>query len=130
MLAVIVYLHSETQRFFVDVSFKFSNAPCRYTAYGNFAILLSLMQRVMGYLLTLPNFDFLRSFEHKRPITSKSKDVTYTIITLQEAKTLPDFIMSSVLLSKTDIGLNLFFDHNVRNGNSVTLRIGVALESS
>ena len=36
--------------------------------------------------------------------------------------------MSSLLLSKTYIGLKLFFAHNVRYGNSVTLRIGVALE--
>ena len=58
VLAVIVYLHSQTQRFFVDVSFKFSNDCCRYTAYGNFAILLFLMQCVMGYLLALQDFDF------------------------------------------------------------------------
>ena len=38
--------------------------------------------------------------------------------------------MSSLLLSKTDIGTELFsFAHNVRNGNSLTLRIGMALES-
>ena len=36
--------------------------------------------------------------------------------------------MSSLLLSKTDIGLKLFFDHNVRYGTSVTFRIWVALE--
>ena len=36
--------------------------------------------------------------------------------------------MSSILLSKTDIGLKLFFAHNVRYGNSVTFRIWVALE--
>ena len=35
-------LHSQSQRFFVGVSFKFSNNRCRYTAYGNFAILESL----------------------------------------------------------------------------------------
>ena len=58
VLAVIVYLHSQKQRFFVDVSFKFSNDLCRYTAYGNFAILLFLMQRVMDYLLALQDFDF------------------------------------------------------------------------
>ena len=38
-------------------------------------------------------------------------------------KTLPDFIMSFVLLSKTDICLKLVFAHNVRNGNYVTFRI-------
>ena len=36
--------------------------------------------------------------------------------------------MSSLLLSKTDIGLKLFFAHNVRYCNSVTFRILVALE--
>ena len=41
---------------------------------------------------------------------------------------LPDFIISSLLLSKTDIGFKLFFTHNVRYGNSVTFRILVALE--
>ena len=56
-LAVIVYLHSQAQRFFVDVSFKFSNDHGRYTAYGNFAILLFLMQRVKDYLLALKDFD-------------------------------------------------------------------------
>ena len=40
-----------------------------------------------------------------------------------------NFIMSFLLLSKTDIGLNPFFAHNVRYGNSVSFRIGVALES-
>ena len=42
----------------------------------------------------------------------------------------PEFIMSSFLLSKTNICLKLFFDHNVRYGNSVTFRVGVILESS
>ena len=45
-------------------------------------------------------------------------------------KKLTDFIMSSILLSKTDIYSKLFFDHNVRYGNSVTFRIGVVLEAS
>ena len=57
-LAVIVYLHSQTQRFFVDVSFRFSNDRCRYTAIGNFLILLFRMQRVMNYLFALQDFDF------------------------------------------------------------------------
>ena len=64
VLAIGVYLHSQSQRFFVDVSFKFSNNRYRYTAYGNCAILLSLMQCGTGHLLTLQNFDFLRSFGH------------------------------------------------------------------
>ena len=32
---------------------------------------------------------------------------------------LPDFILSSLLLSKMDVGLKLFFAHNDRYGNSV-----------
>ena len=58
IFGVIVYLNSQTQRFFVDVSFKFSKDRCRYKAYINFVILLLLMQRVMDYLLALQDFDF------------------------------------------------------------------------
>ena len=58
VLAVIVYLHPQTQRFVVDVNFKFSNDRCMYTAYGNVAIILFFMQRVMDYLLALQDFDF------------------------------------------------------------------------
>ena len=58
VLSIIVYLHSKSQRFFVNVSFKFSNNRCRYSVYGNFAILLSLMQRGTDHLVTLQNFDF------------------------------------------------------------------------
>ena len=58
VLAIVVYLHSQSQRFFVDVSFKFLVNRCGQTAYGNFAILLSLMQRVTGYLLTLKDLGF------------------------------------------------------------------------
>ena len=57
---------------------------------------------------------------------SKNRDVHDINVT--RGKTLPDFIMSSLLLSKTDIGLKLFFAHNVRYGNFVTFRIWVALE--
>ena len=42
---------------------------------------------------------------------------------------VPDFIVPFLLLLKTDIGLKLFYAHNVRHGNSVTFRIWVALES-
>ena len=59
-----VYLHSRSQRFFVDVSFKFSNDHCRCSAYGNFAILLSVMQLLTGYLLTPKDLDFRRFFAH------------------------------------------------------------------
>ena len=73
VLAIFVYLHSQSQLFFVDVSFEFSNDHCRCTAYGNFAILLSLMQHVTGYLLTPKDLDFRRFFGHKRPISKKIK---------------------------------------------------------
>ena len=121
-MAIFVYLHSQSQRFF-DASFKFSNDHCRCTAYGNFAILLFPMQRVTGYLLTPNDLDFRRFFRHKRPITPKNKDD----INVTRGKTLPDIIMSSLLLSKTDIGLkHFFFAHNVKYGNSVTFRIWVS----
>ena len=84
----------------------------------------------MGYPLTLQNLIFDVSLDINGRLRQKSKDVMYMIITLPEGKTLPDFIMSSFLLSKTDICSKLFFDHNVRYGNSVTFRIGVVLESS
>ena len=71
-----------------------------------------------GYLLTLQYFDFWHSFGHKRPITSKSKDVTVT-----KGKTLPDFIMSSVFTFALVLKLS-FFPQNVRYGNSVTFRNG------
>ena len=58
VLAVVVYLPTQSQRFFVDVSFKFSNNRCRYMTYDNFAIVLSPMQRVTGYLLTLQDLIF------------------------------------------------------------------------
>ena len=50
-------------------------------------------------------------------------------INVIRGKALPEFIMSSLLLSKMDIGLKLFFIHNVRYGKSVTFRIWMALES-
>ena len=57
----------------------------------------------------------------------KSKDVTYINVTRGE--TLPNFIMSFLLFSKTGVGLKLCFVYNVRYGNSVTFRIGVAYAS-
>ena len=44
--------------FLCDVSFRFSNDCCRYTAIGNFVILLFRMQRVMNCLFALQDFDF------------------------------------------------------------------------
>ena len=87
-LAVIVYLHSQTQRFFVDVSFRFSNDRCRYTAIGNFVILLFRMQRVMNYLFALQDFDFDVSLGISGQLRQNVKEIAYTIITLPEAKRL------------------------------------------
>ena len=98
------------------------------TACGNFAILLYLMQHVTGYLLTSKDLDFLSFFGHKRPITSKNKDVKYTILTLPESKC---FLILSCLpycFRKRILVYNFFFAHNVRYGNSVTFSIWVALE--
>ena len=43
-------------------------------------------------------------------------------------RTIGPLVMSSLFLSKTDVGFKNNFAHNVRYGNSATLRIGVALE--
>ena len=53
IFTIVLYLHFDLQRFFIDISSKFSNSLCWYTAYENFATLLSLMQRITGYLMTL-----------------------------------------------------------------------------
>ena len=67
--AIIVYLHSESERFFVAVSLKF-----RYRTCGHIAILLSRMQRVAGNLLTLKFLIYDVLFGNVWPITSNSKD--------------------------------------------------------
>ena len=51
-------------------------------------------------------------------------------INVTRGKTLPDLFMSSLLLSKTRVGLKHFFVNNLKYGNSVTLRIGDALSHS
>ena len=71
-----------------DAAIFCSNFPTIVVGIRHMAIsqLLFLMQRVMDYLLALQDFDFCRFFGHKRSITSKSKEVAHTIITLPEAK--------------------------------------------
>ena len=59
-------------------------------------------------------------------ITSKSKEVVYTIITLPEAKRFMFLSCLPFSFRKWVSVKNFFFDHNV---SSVTLRIGVASES-
>ena len=51
-------------------------------------MILSLMQRFMGYPLTLKKFDFDVSLDINGRLRQKSKDVMYMIITLPEAKSL------------------------------------------
>ena len=67
------------------------------------------MQRFMGYPLTLKKIDFDVSLDINGRLRHKIKDVMYMIITLPEAKSLLIFIMSSILLSETDICSKLFF---------------------
>ena len=98
------------------------------TTYGNFAILLYLMQHATGYLLT-PKMDFLHFFGNKQPITSKNKDVTNTILTLPDAKRCLILSCLPYCFRKRILILKFFFAHNhVRFGNSVTFKIRVALE--
>ena len=88
VLAVIVYLHSQKQRFFVDVSFKFSNDRCRYmyTAYGNFAILLFLMHLLWTICWHYKILIFEVSLDINGQLRQKVKEFAYTILTLPEAK--------------------------------------------
>ena len=68
------------------------------------------MQRLMDYLLALQDFlIFDVSLDINGQLHQKSKEVAYTIITLPEAKRFMFFIMSSLFLSKTGIGLKLLF---------------------
>ena len=99
-------------------------------ASGNFAIILSLMQRVMGFPLTLKKIDFDVSFDINGRLRQKCKDVMYMIITLPEAKSFLILSCPKFCFRKRKFVQNFFFDHNVRYGNSVTFRIGVVLEAS
>ena len=80
-LKVIVYEHSQTLRFFANVSPFFQQKKSHNNITGAFlcyfAILLSFMQCDDGFLKTLKNFDYWCSVVLKQPITSKNKDVIY-----------------------------------------------------
>ena len=88
------------------------------------------MQRGMGYPLTLQNFDFDVSLDINGRLRQKSKDVMYMLITLPEAKGFLILLCPLFCFRKRVFVQNFFFDHKLRYGNSVTLRIGVVLESS
>ena len=59
--AIIVYLHSQAQRFFAYVSKwsdLFSNCNNRRMTFAHSGILLSFMQVIDEYLVTLKDFDY------------------------------------------------------------------------
>ena len=80
------------------------------------------MQHVTGYLLTLQYFDFNVPLEYVNGQLRQKGNTSSNDIDVTRGKMLPIFIMSSLLLSKTDVGLKLFLAHNVKYDNSVTLR--------
>ena len=69
---VIVYKHSQSLRFFANVSLFFSNSYYRCIVVRYVAILLSSVQCIEGFLMTLKNFDYWCSVVLKQPITSKT----------------------------------------------------------
>ena len=69
---IIVYLDSQLQRFFANVSLNFSNSNNRRMTFAHVAILLSSTQRVVEYLFALKHFDYSWSLGYKQPITSKT----------------------------------------------------------
>ena len=69
---IVVYLHSQLQRFFANVSINFSNSNSMWTTFAHVAILFSLMQRVEEYLVALKDFDYSCSLGYKRPIMHQS----------------------------------------------------------
>ena len=75
------------------------------------------------------DFNIWHSLGHRRPITPKSKDIRYTILTLPGAKCFLIFSCLPLCFWKRILVQKFFFTHNVRYGNSVTFRIRVALES-
>ena len=51
-------------------------------------------------------------------------------MTVDKNMKLPDLILSTILLSKTDVDLKFFLAKKAQSWNSVTLKVGVALEFS
>ena len=72
---IIVLLHYHSQRFFANVSLKFSDINTRLVTSAYVAIFLSFMQLIEEYLLAKKAFDNSLSLGYKRPITSKINDV-------------------------------------------------------
>ena len=54
----IVLLHSHSQRFFANVSVKFSNINNRRVTSAHVATLLSFMQLIEEYLFAIKDFDY------------------------------------------------------------------------
>ena len=65
---ITVYLHSKSQRFFVDISLNISKRNYRGMAFGLGAILLFPMQPVVDCLVRLGDFDLSCSLVHIRPM--------------------------------------------------------------
>ena len=53
---IIVLLHFHSQRFFANVSLKFSNSNNRRMMFAHVAILLSFMRMIEEYLLAIKRF--------------------------------------------------------------------------
>ena len=62
---IVVYLHSQLQRFFAYVSLNFSNSNYRCMTFAHVAILLSFMQLVDESLVTLKDFNYFCSLGSK-----------------------------------------------------------------
>ena len=58
----IVYLHSQSQRFFANVSYNFSNSNYGCMTFARVSSILSFMQWVEEYLVALKDFNFVFPF--------------------------------------------------------------------
>ena len=83
---IIVLLHSHSQRFFANVCVRFSNINNRRVTSAHVATLLSFMQLIEEYMLAI-------------------KDE----MNVARGLKLHDFILSFILLSRTNVGSKTFF---------------------
>ena len=97
-------LHSQSQRFFANVSLIFSNSNNRRVTFAHVAILLSSTQRVAGYLMALKYFDFSCSLEYKQPTTSKKYWRHLDEMNFTRGLKLRNLILSFLVFSRSNIG--------------------------
>ena len=103
----IVLLHSHSQRFFANVSLKFSNINNRRVTSAYVAILLSFMQLIEEYLLA--TFFIIRDpYDINGQLRQKSMTSYRRNERCQRPKT-SWFDLSFLLLSRTNISLKTFF---------------------